>query len=82
MNRTKNQVKELLTIWGAPQDFIQDIDNEMTDGIFLINIFQNKNLHESYEWYAWDIKEDGPLPGITLYQDDELTININLQKFS
>lgn len=62
------------TIQGFVQNFIEDF---VPDQDYVISITDIEGYERTRaEYYAWDLEEDGPIPGIKLFKD----LNIYLER--
>lgn len=72
-NLTELEVQILFSLLGADKLLIKDIESEMTEGIWVIEINHVED-HRTFSYYGWDLKEDGPIPGVPLIKDKDRSI--------
>lgn len=61
------------------EEFIEDIDLDKPAVITITSVYRSDYQETFYfkEYFQWDETEDGPLPGIKLFRDMEIYLEVD-----
>lgn len=63
------------------EDFIEDFTGN-PGGIWVLTLtYLPKYTHYSIKYFAWETTEDGPIPGIQLFPDENIYLETDMKPF-